>query len=214
MRIEKSDPRDHCLASLGKASWCHTVTLRQTFLSTPHTNERFLNSSIWPPDYLKDSQKKVKDKQKSRQTLTDNKPQQILVCKQFSAGSKSGHTISKKLSMKVFFPQLVSDQRLEGCQIVVKENCSKLSTLWVLHTLFPDIFHKSINSGRIMCARACHMLQHTYLVRWFLPRMMFIVRKLYEENRFLTHRFFPLITLFCKILKCSEHVLPYFSSHH
>ena len=33
--------------------------------------------------------------------------------------------------MKVFLPQLVSDQRLDGCQIVEKENCSKLSTLRV-----------------------------------------------------------------------------------
>ena len=44
VRIEKSIPRDHCLASLGKASWCQTVNLGWIFLSTSHTNERFLQS--------------------------------------------------------------------------------------------------------------------------------------------------------------------------
>ena len=54
-----------------------------------------------------------------------NEDYYVLVSEQFSAGSKSRHIINKKLSVKVFFPQLVSDQRLEGCQIVEKENCSK-----------------------------------------------------------------------------------------
>ena len=40
VRIEKSVPRDHCLASLAKASWCQIVTLWHIFLSTPHTHER------------------------------------------------------------------------------------------------------------------------------------------------------------------------------
>ena len=30
-------------------------------------------------------------------------------------GRKSRHIINEKLSMKDFFPQLVSDQRFEGC---------------------------------------------------------------------------------------------------
>ena len=34
VRIEKSVPRDHCLASLGTASWCQTVTLGRFFY--PH----------------------------------------------------------------------------------------------------------------------------------------------------------------------------------
>ena len=60
-----------------------------------------------------------------------NEDYYVLVSEQFSADSKSRHVINKKISMKVFFPQLVSDQRLEGCQIAEKENCSKPSTLRV-----------------------------------------------------------------------------------
>ena len=47
----------------------------------------------------------------------------LLVSEQFLMGSKFWHIINKKLSMKVFFPQLVTDQRLEGCQIVEKDFC-------------------------------------------------------------------------------------------
>ena len=39
LQVEKSIPQDHCLA-------CQTVTLKQIFLSTPHTYERFLYSYI------------------------------------------------------------------------------------------------------------------------------------------------------------------------
>ena len=46
LRAEKSIPRDHCLASLGKAYRCQTVTLGRNFLSTPHIHERFLYSVI------------------------------------------------------------------------------------------------------------------------------------------------------------------------
>ena len=44
VQIKKSVPRDHYLASLGKASLCQTLTLRRIFLSAPHTHERFLYS--------------------------------------------------------------------------------------------------------------------------------------------------------------------------
>ena len=44
MWIEKSIPQDHCLASLGIASWCQTVTVGWIFQSAPHTHERFLIS--------------------------------------------------------------------------------------------------------------------------------------------------------------------------
>ena len=44
--IEKSVPWDNCLASLGEASWCQTVTLGRIFLSVPQTHERFLYSSV------------------------------------------------------------------------------------------------------------------------------------------------------------------------
>ena len=48
VRIEKSIPQDHCLALLGKASWCQTVTLGQIFLSAPHTHEKFIYSPTLP----------------------------------------------------------------------------------------------------------------------------------------------------------------------
>ena len=82
--------------------------------------------------------------------------------KQFSAGSKSRHSINKKL----FYPQLVSDQRLEGCQIIEKDNCSKLSTLRVLHTLFPAIFSQKcvlILGGSRVCLHCMpHVTAHIF----------------------------------------------------
>ena len=46
VRTEKSVPRDHCLASLGKAKGCQTVTLGRSFLSAPHTHEILLYSQM------------------------------------------------------------------------------------------------------------------------------------------------------------------------
>ena len=90
----------------------------------------------------------------------ERKKNKIFISEQFSVRSKSQH-INKKLSMRVFCPQLVTEQRLEGCQIVEKENCSKLSTFRVLHTLFSAIFHKlkyDLIQGDHLCERAC--MQH------------------------------------------------------
>ena len=48
--IEKSVPRDHCLASLGTALWCQTVTLGQIFLSAPNNQDRFFFlHTFWSP---------------------------------------------------------------------------------------------------------------------------------------------------------------------
>ena len=48
VRREKSVPRDHCLTSPDRASWCQTVTLGRIFLSAPHIHEIFL----WSCDFL------------------------------------------------------------------------------------------------------------------------------------------------------------------
>ena len=58
----------------------------------------------------------------------------VHVCEQFSAGSKSRHIINKKLSVKVFFPLFVSDQRLEGCQIIVLEKKTAPNHLQTIYT--------------------------------------------------------------------------------
>ena len=42
MRIEKSVPLDHFLASLGKASWWQTMTLGRIFLSALHTHNSYI----------------------------------------------------------------------------------------------------------------------------------------------------------------------------
>ena len=60
--IEKSAPRDHCLALLGEASWCQTMTLGRIFLSAPHTHERFLYSiqlSYASPASIKEKEYKI-----------------------------------------------------------------------------------------------------------------------------------------------------------
>ena len=47
MRKENSVPRDHCFASLGKASWCQTVTLGTEFsIRTSHPRKRLIKSTI------------------------------------------------------------------------------------------------------------------------------------------------------------------------
>ena len=49
-----------------------------------------------------------------------NEDYYILVPGQFSAGSNSLYIFNKKLSMEVFFSDLVSDQRFGSCKVVEK----------------------------------------------------------------------------------------------
>ena len=62
--------------------------------------------------------------------------------------SKSRHIINKKVSMKVFFPQLVSDQRLEGYQIVEKRE--------LLQTIYTQGFAHAIS---------CHFSQKYVIIQ-------------------------------------------------
>ena len=90
----------------------------------------------------------------------------LLISEQFSAGSKSQHIINKKLSMEVFFPQLVSDQRLEGSQMVENKTAPNyLHSGCCTCCFLPSLRKVCFNLGGIRCVRACRKLQYTYSVR-------------------------------------------------
>ena len=65
--------------------------------------------------------------------------------------------------MKIFFPQSVSAQRLEGCQILEKENCSQLAA----HAFSCQFLQKYvfIPGGSSVNARMPHITAYRFCQR-------------------------------------------------